>query len=181
MKTIFLTTTLLLAGAAAFPAAARDHDRDGWRSHDSHEPVAESRDHRHDRRDERGDDRYDRRDDRRDDRYERRDDRHDRREDRRDDRRMGYREWRHEGRHWEGRRHHAPYRYVYPRGYRDYSWRVGYRLPPPYYARSYYVDYRYYGLPSPRHGYQWVRINNDVVLVAIATGLIYDAMYDLFY
>lgn len=178
MKMFLLTTILLLAGAAAFPAAARDNERDGRRGHESHELVADFRDHRDDRHD----DRHDRRDERWDDRHDRRDDRHDRRYDRGHDAyRHAYREKHHGGRYWEGQRHRASYRYVRPRGYQDYTWRVGYRLPAPYYARSYYVDYRYYGLPAPRHGHHWVRIGADVVLVAIATGLVHDAMYDLFY
>lgn len=181
MKMFLLTTTLLLAGAAAFPAAAKDNDHDGRRGHESPEAVADFRDDRHDRRDERWDDRYDRREDRRDDRHDRRHDRHDRHDRGHDAYRHAYREKHHGGRYWEGQRHRASYRYVRPRGYQDYTWRVGYRLPAPYYARSYYVDYRYYGLPAPRHGHHWVRIGADVVLVAIATGLVHDAMYDLFY
>lgn len=72
-------------------------------------------------------------------------------------------------------------RYVYPRGHRHYDWHIGYRLPSAYYARPYYIDYRYYRLPPPPYGYQWVRIDNDVVLVALASGLIADILYDLFY
>lgn len=157
------------------------------------------RDHRRDRRDDRRDWREDRRDDRRDWRADRRDWRQDRREDRRDwrhDRRDDRRDWRHDrrdhyARHADGRwsgyywqpqyRYRAPVRYVYPRGYAPYQWRVGHRLPRHYYDRHYYVDYRAYRLPPPPYGYHWVRVDRDVVLVALATGLIRDVLYGLYY
>lgn len=142
------------------------------------------RDYRGDRRDDRRDDRYDRRDDRRDVRYDRRDDRRDWRDDRRHDNRnyaRGYdRRW--SGYNWHPQyRYRAPVRYVYPRGYRAQQWRVGYRLPPAYYQRNYYVDYRSYYLPPPPYGYSWVRVDRDVVLVSIASGLIRDIFYGLYY
>lgn len=59
---------------------------------------------------------------------------------------------------------------VEPR-YRDYRWRAGAYLPAAY--RSYYVrDPGFYGLrPAPR-GYRYVHANNDIVMIAVATGLI---------
>lgn len=107
----------------------------------------------------------------------------------------GYRGDRHTGRGYDHRgghrygdpgyrhygRYRAPHRYAYPRGYDARSWSIGHRLPPAYYGPSYYVDYRPYGLAPPPFGYRWVRIDNDVVLVAIATGLIADIVDDLYY
>jgi Ni/Co efflux regulator RcnB len=159
------------------------------------------RDWRADRRDDRRDWRGDRRDDRRDWRDDRRDDRRDWRGDRRDDRREwrvdhrdGRRDWRdhrgysrHDDRRWRGYhwypqyRYRAPVRYVYPSGYRAYQWRVGHRLPRGYYDRHYYVDYRHYHLPPPPYGYHCVRVDRDVVLVAVATGLILDVLYGLYH
>ncbi|HVF33699.1 MAG TPA: RcnB family protein [Candidatus Saccharimonadia bacterium] len=78
-------------------------------------------------------------------------------------------------------RYRAPSRYAYPRGYYARSWSIGHRLPPAYYGPSYYIDYRPYGLAPPPYGYRWVRIDNDVVLVAIATGLIAEIIDDLYY
>lgn len=73
-------------------------------------------------------------------------------------------------------------RYVYPRDWRpSYRWQVGYRLPPSYYARDYYIDYRMYDLPPPPYGYHWVRVDRDIVLVALATGLIRDILYGFYY
>ncbi|KFL36980.1 hypothetical protein N788_12085 [Arenimonas donghaensis DSM 18148 = HO3-R19] len=167
----------------------RRDDRRDWR--------ADRRDDRHDRRDDRRDwradrrdDRHDRRDDRRDWRADRRDDRHDRRDDRRDwrrDHRNNHRYVRHDDRRWRGNhwrseyRYRAPVRYVYPSGHRHVRWNVGHRMPPAYYARPYYVDYRAYHLPPPPYGYRWVRSDRDVVLVALATGLVLDVLYDLYY
>lgn len=157
------------------------------------------RDWRADRRDDRRDWREDRRDDRRDWRGDRRDDRRveHRRDDRREwrvDHRDGRRDWRdhrgysrHDDRRWRGYhwypqyRYRAPVRYVYPPGYRAYQWRVGHRLPRGYYDRHYYVDHRHYHLPPPPYGYHWVRVDRDVVLVAVATGLILDVLYGLYH
>lgn len=159
--------------------ADRRDDRHDWRE-DRREIREDRRDHRQDWRAERRDDRRDWRDDRRDWRDDRRDWRHDRRDDYR------HRYSRHDDRRWSGYhwrpeyRYRAP-RYVYPSGYRAYRWQVGHRLPPAYYGRPYYVDYRHYRLPPPPYGYHWVRVDRDVVLVAAATGLILDVLYGLYY
>lgn len=74
------------------------------------------------------------------------------------------------------------YGYAQPYGYSNYGysnygysspWQVGQRYP--YYNQSGYVlnDWRSYGLPAPRPGYQYYRSNNgDVIMAAIAGGLI---------
>ncbi|MFO1014473.1 MAG: RcnB family protein [Caulobacteraceae bacterium] len=118
---------------------------------------------------------------RNDDRWERRDDR---REERRDDRRDGRR-----GDRWDSRRYNGYYynnRWFYgppPQAYWDApnfrpgyaNWRRGAYLPS--YYRGYVVnDYYAYRLRSPPRGYHWVRVNNDYLLVAIATGLIFDVI-----
>lgn len=77
-------------------------------------------------------------------------DRQDSRYDRRDDRR-----------HYDNGHH---------RGH--YKWARGQRLPSEYRARGYYVDYRAHRLRQPPRGYQWVRVNDDYLMVALATGLI---------
>jgi Ni/Co efflux regulator RcnB len=43
------------------------------------------------------------------------------------------------------------------------------------------VDYRGYQLPPPPFGYHWVRVDRDVVLVSLASGLIQDILYGLYY
>ncbi len=113
-----------------------------------------------DRRDERRDDRWDRRDERRDDRWDR------------DDRR----DWRrHNGRVWHGHYHR-------PHGFRPHHWRRGERLPVAYYARPYVIrDYDRCHLRHPPRGYHWVRVDRDVVLAAIATGVILDVLSDHFH
>ncbi len=103
------------------------------------------------------------------------------------------------GRHWGGHSNHnwstgpyyfgynwghhyrAPSRYVRPYGYYQNNWNVGYRLPRSYYGSSYYVDYRPYGLARPPYGCRWVRVDGDLFLVAIATGLIQDIVSDFYY
>ena len=125
-------------------------------------------------------DRYERRDDRRDNRADRRDDRYERRDDRRDNRYERRRD-RAETR-WERRaeRRYSAGRYSAPRGYVYRDWRRGQYLPPAYRARGYYVDYRSYRLPPPPRGYAYYRYGDDVILTAIATGLIASVVFDLF-
>jgi Ni/Co efflux regulator RcnB len=81
-----------------------------------------------------------------------------------------------------GQRHrYAAPRYVAPRGYVSRSWSTGHYLPAPYRSRHYVVDYRAYRLAPPPRGYHYVRVDNHVVLAAIASGLIADVLFDLFY
>lgn len=55
------------------------------------------------------------------------------------------------------------------------DWRRGGYLPP--YYRSWTVDdYGRWGLRRPPYGYHWVRVGDDYLLVAIATGLIFDVV-----
>src|SRR5689334_9030528 len=54
-----------------------------------------------------------------------------------------------------------------------HQWARGERLPVTYYRnREYYVDYRTAHLRAPPRGYQWVRVDNNYAMVALATGLI---------
>jgi Ni/Co efflux regulator RcnB len=117
----------------------------------------------------RQDDRYERRDDRGDHRNDRRDDRYDRRDGRQDNR-------------YERRASHRynAGAYYAPRGYQHRNWRRGQYLPPAYRGRGYYVDYRAYRLPPPPRGYGYYRSGNDVILTAVATGLIASVVFDLF-
>lgn len=78
-------------------------------------------------------------------------------------------------------RYRAPTYYVRPHGYRHYRWTAGHYLPRAYYGPTYYVDYRPYRLAPPPYGHHWVRVDNDVLLVALATGLVVDSVYGLFY
>lgn len=154
---------LLTAATGLAQAAPREGDRGHRGDRDRYGYYEHDRGRRHD--DDR-DDRYDRRDDR----YDRRHDRYDRRHDR----------W-HERRHYSEHRYRAPRRYMPPRGYYARRWAPGAYLPRTYYAPVYVVDYRPYHLPPPRRGHHWVRVDNDVFLVALATGLVVDAVYDIFY
>jgi Ni/Co efflux regulator RcnB len=87
----------------------------------------------------------------------------------------GYGQWAHRSPH----RYHAG-RYQAPRGYYARNWRRGEYLPPVYRGRGYYVDYRAYRLPPPPRGYGYYRHGDDVILTAIATGLIASVVFDLF-
>jgi Ni/Co efflux regulator RcnB len=109
-------------------------------------------------------------------RYEHRHDRHDDRNyDRRDwDRSYGFR-------HHDGRRYDYG-RYVRPSGYHYRTWRYGDYLPRGYYSRRYIVNNYYaYRLRPPPRGYHYVRVDHDVVLAAIASGVVVSAIYGIFH
>jgi len=186
-KAAVLGLVLATATPLAAEAQSRSDRRENWqefrqdRRDDRRDFRQERRDDRSDRRsgrfDNRRDFREDRRDDRRDFRAERRDDRRDFRRDQRWDR--NNRDWwrdRNDFRDYRGARNgywYAPsygYYRVEPRYYGQ-RWQRGSYLPSAY--RSYYVRDTYgYGLRQAPRGYRYVHAGNDIVLIAIATGLI---------
>lgn len=68
----------------------------------------------------------------------------------------------------------------YYSGWRDHSsWRRGGYVSRYDYDRGYVVDYRYHrGLYRPPYGYEWRRVDNNYVLVALTTGLIASIILD---
>jgi Ni/Co efflux regulator RcnB len=71
--------------------------------------------------------------------------------------------------------------YVRPHGYYRHSWRRGDRLPPGYRASAYVIpDPVVYRLRPPPAGYYWVRVDNNAVLAAVATGVVVDVAVNLF-
>lgn len=93
---------------------------------------------------------------------------HERHDDRRD-----------HGRYNNHRHDHGRYYHVQAPHHR---WRNGDRLPVIYHSSRYYVrDYRSYRLRTPPRGHRWVRVNNDVLLTAIATGVVIHVVHDLFH
>jgi Ni/Co efflux regulator RcnB len=73
-------------------------------------------------------------------------------------------------------------RYIAPPGYHVRNWRHGDYLPRSYREARYIVhDYHVYHLSPPPHGHHWVRVDNDVVLAAIASGLVVSVVNGLFY
>lgn len=135
---------------------------------------------RQDRRDDRRDDR-DRREERRDDRREDRNDRREWRQDNRDDRREFRQDQRAYGRWQQSQRRYNAGRYYAPRGYQQRDWSYGQQMPSYYRSHQYVVnDYSRYGLRAPPRGYHYVRSGNDVVLAAIAGGLITAVIAGLF-
>jgi Ni/Co efflux regulator RcnB len=116
---------------------------------------------------------------------------------RRDERDGDRHDWRGEGRHydadrwqgrhdwerepdWRGGRFHDD-GYFRHWGRYEHVWHRGERLSPEYYAPSYVVrDYSAYQLREPPYGCRWVRVDNNVVLAAIATGVVLDVAYNVF-
>ena len=192
---ILLSVATLSAGTSAFAAATTDKERFAGKVAEkvmrSKDVKADARQHRReDRRDHRRDDR--RHDDRRN--HDRRD--HDRRDwdrNHRDNRGWDHarRDWDRHPNYWDNRRldgrDYAVHRYHFghyhaPKGYYHRVWHRGDRLPKHWYARPYVVyDYRPYRLYAPPRGYHWVRVGSDVLLTAIATGIVLDVLYDIWY
>lgn len=94
--------------------------------------------------------------------------------------RYSYSPPRHNYRYENGRWHWGSY--YRPYGYAPRYWRRGDRLPVAYYGSSYVIG-NYYdcGLRAPPYGYHWVRVDHDVVLAAIATGVVLDVIYNQFW
>lgn len=117
-------------------------------------------------------------------RHDRREAREDRREFRRELRqdRREYRQDLRQYRRWQQaqRRYSAP-RYYAPRGYQYRTWSYGQSMPYAYRADRYVIrDYDRYGLYAPPRGYQYYRSGNDVVLAAVAGGLVTAVIAGLF-
>ncbi|HEU4780939.1 MAG TPA: RcnB family protein [Steroidobacteraceae bacterium] len=100
-------------------------------------------------------------------------------------------DWNKHPHYWDNRRHdrrdYARYRYHFghyraPHGYHYRTWHRGDYLPRAYYGSSYVVyDWRPYRLYAPPYGYHWVRVGNDVLLTALATGVVLDVLYNIWY
>jgi Ni/Co efflux regulator RcnB len=154
MKKILSAALAVSMIASAGAAAAQPHDNRNHRA-----PTYESQEQR---RDDRRDDRADRRDERRDDRADRRADRAQDKYERR------------------AAKRYAAARYQRPAGYQQRHWRHGERLPASYRSRAYVVDHRRYGLQAPPRGYQYTRVDNDVVMTSATTGVIASVITGLF-
>lgn len=125
--------------------------------------------------------RQDIRDDRREFRQDNRNDRREYRQDIRDDRREVRQDRRAYGRYQQAQRRYNAARYQPPRGYHTRQWSYGQQLPTYYRSNQYVVsNYGQYGLRAPPRGYQYVRSGNDVVLAAVAGGLITAVIAGLF-
>ena len=164
MKTLFAAAVAVSMLMGTVTTAYADNDR-GRHERRYDDRGKDRRDHRgHDRRD------YERRD------WDRRHHRDHNRWDRRDAYRAGYRQGRADQRRYDRGR------YIAPRGYHVRSWRHGDHLPRSYYATRYIVhDYHAYHLSPPPRGHHWVRVNNDVILAAVASGLVVSVVHGLFY
>jgi len=86
---------------------------------------------------------------------------------RHDDRRDDHRDDRYEHRDDHGRRGAGP----------NHEFYVGHRMPAQYRTHQYVVDdWRGHHLRQPPRGYHWVQSGSDYLLVAVATGLIANAI-----
>jgi Ni/Co efflux regulator RcnB len=71
--------------------------------------------------------------------------------------------------------------YVRPPGWVAHHWVYGQILPPAYWAAEYLIgDYWLFGLQVPPAGYEWVRDDDDAILVNTTTGEILQVDYGVF-
>jgi Ni/Co efflux regulator RcnB len=73
-------------------------------------------------------------------------------------------------------------RYRPPQGYFLHQWAVGESLPGLFRTQVYWISAPgLYGLPHPRPGTHWVRVDDDALLVSDHTGRIVEVAYNIFY
>jgi Ni/Co efflux regulator RcnB len=71
--------------------------------------------------------------------------------------------------------------YVRPPGWVAQHWAYGQTLPPAYWTPEYLIaDYWLFSLQVPPVGYEWVRDDDDAILVNTATGEILQVEYGVF-
>ncbi|HEX5206249.1 MAG TPA: RcnB family protein [Steroidobacteraceae bacterium] len=94
------------------------------------------------------------------------------------------RDWHHDDHHgdWHRDHHFNAGRYERPHGWHSHHWRRGERLPPAYREEAYVIpNAPVYHLRPPPRGYYWVRVDNNAVLAAVATGVVLDVAVNLFH
>lgn len=161
MKRFATAAVAALIATSSLGLAATSASAQSYGAGARHEQV---QDRRHDQRNDRRDARNDRREYRQDARNDRREFRHDQR---------AY------ARYQQSQRRYNAGRWQQPRGYAYRTYSYGQRLPSAY--NAYVVnDYSRYGLRAPPRGYHYVRNGNDVVLAAVAGGLITAVIAGLF-
>jgi Ni/Co efflux regulator RcnB len=73
----------------------------------------------------------------------------------------------------------GPYRR--PAGWVSHHWAYGQVLPRAYWAPQYLIsDYWLFALEVPPVGYEWIRDDDDALLINVATGEILQAEYGVF-
>jgi len=96
-----------------------------------------------------------------------------------------YRDEHHDRGEHRGWREHEDFdsgRYERPHGWYAHRWHRGDRLPPEWRAPTYVIpDPVVYRLRPPPPGYYWVRVDNNAVLAAVATGVVIDIAANLFH
>jgi Ni/Co efflux regulator RcnB len=173
MKKILIVSALIIAMTGISTAQADDHGRgQGGGNHGGGQGDQRGEDHR-------GSDGHDHGD--KGDWHDHRDGDKAHWQEHRDDERSEWHDNRGGNPHWKGQRFHAPSPYYPPHGYLVRRWHDGDRLPYAYRERQYYVDYHLYDLSPPPRGYRWVRVDNDVVLAAITTGVIMSVITGMYY
>ena len=81
----------------------------------------------------------------------------------------------------------SPHRYHWqtyrqPPGWYHHRWGYGQHLPRAWFVRDYWIpNFIMFGLIAPPHGYVWVRVGEDALLVDTETGEVIRVVYGVFY
>lgn len=82
---------------------------------------------------------------------------------------------------------YSPHRYHWqtyrqPPGWYHHRWGYGQRLPRAWFVHDYWIpNFIMFGLIAPPHGYVWVRVGEDALLVDTETGEVIRVVYGVFY
>lgn len=83
---------------------------------------------------------------------------------------------------WRSPNRYRGWDYRPPAGFYSHSWIFGDLLPRSWWTPDYYiVQWWSYGLPRPPAGYQWIRVNDDALLIDRFTGRVSRVVYDVFW
>jgi Ni/Co efflux regulator RcnB len=76
--------------------------------------------------------------------------------------------WQHQQQqqHHAGQKHHGPHQFK-----KQPRWAKGKRVPD-WKRKQALRDHHRYGLKRPGHGQRWVKVDNDFLLISVATGII---------
>lgn len=71
--------------------------------------------------------------------------------------------------------------YLRPTGWFYHRWAYGEQLPRPFYVSRYWIaEYTQLGLTVPPGGYVWVRVDSDALMINMDSGIVLQAVYNIF-
>lgn len=95
---------------------------------------------------------------------------------RHDHNRHGYSQYDQRDNHYQ---HHDARNYKHSHGKYKQRWSKGERVSAQYRSHRYVVrDWRGHHLHRPAYGQQWIQVDNNYLLISVATGLVVQALFN---